>query len=120
VSRTVGLPVGEFAGITLPVGFADTLATALQAVTVVGATALLVRGDGPVRSATRSWGVTAAAVVLFGALAVAGVLSQTNAFGSTPGGSGGQTGGGVGGPYAPGGGGHSGGSSSGGGSSYGY
>jgi hypothetical protein len=30
VSRTAGLPVGEFAGSTLPVGFADGLATALE------------------------------------------------------------------------------------------
>ena len=36
VSRTVGLPVGEYAGITLPVRFPDTLATALEAVIVVG------------------------------------------------------------------------------------
>jgi hypothetical protein len=44
VSRTVGLPAGEYAGITLPVGFPDVLATALEVVIVVGATALLVRG----------------------------------------------------------------------------
>jgi hypothetical protein len=42
-SRTVGLPVGEYAGSTLPVGFPDGLATVLEAVTVVGAAALLVR-----------------------------------------------------------------------------
>jgi hypothetical protein len=35
VSRTVGLPLGDYAGITLPVGFPDALATALEAVIVV-------------------------------------------------------------------------------------
>ncbi|MGZ4136875.1 MAG: hypothetical protein ACXVPX_04820, partial [Actinomycetota bacterium] len=39
VSRTVALPFGPYAGITLPVGFPDGLATALGAVTVVGAAA---------------------------------------------------------------------------------
>jgi hypothetical protein len=120
VSRTVGLPVGVYAGIRLPVGFADALATALAAVTVIGAAGLAARGHGPARSATRSWGVTVAALVLFGALALAGVLSQANAFGSTPGGSGGNTGGGVSGPYAPGGGGSGSGSGSTGGGPYGY
>jgi hypothetical protein len=87
VSRTVGLPVGEFAGSTLPVGFADGLATALEAVTVVGAAALLVRRRGPARSVARSPGVTVAAAVLVGALALVGVLSQADAFGSSPAGS---------------------------------
>jgi hypothetical protein len=44
VSRTVGLPVGEFAGVTLPVGFPDGLAAVLEAVIVLGAVALLVQG----------------------------------------------------------------------------
>jgi uncharacterized membrane protein YgcG len=115
VSRTVGLPVGEFAGMTLPVGFADGLATALEAVTVVGAAALLVRGRGPVRSVARPPGVTVAAAVLVGALALVGVLSQAGAIGSSPAGSK-QNGGGPSNPYAPGGGGGpSGGGSSGGG-----
>jgi hypothetical protein len=117
VSRTVGLPVGEFAGSTLPVGFADGLATALEAVTVVGAAALLVRGRGPARSVARSPGVTVAAAVVVGALALVGVLSQAGAIGSSPAGSK-QNGGGQNGPYAPGGGGGTpGGGSSGGGSS---
>jgi hypothetical protein len=121
VSRTVGLPVGEFAGSTLPVGFPDGLATALEAVIVVGAAALLVRGRGPARSVARSPGVTAAAAVLVGALALVGVLSQTGTIGSSPAGSE-QTTGGPSHPYAPGGGGGtSGGGSSGGGSSgFGY
>jgi hypothetical protein len=113
VSRTVGLPVGEYAGMTLPVGFADGLATALEAVVVVGAAALLVRGRGPARSPARSPAVAAAAVLVIGALGLAGVLAQAGAIGSSPGGSNGSGGGGVNGPYAPGGGG----GSSGGGSS---
>jgi hypothetical protein len=118
VSRTVGLPVGEYAGITLPVGFPDGLATALEAVTVVGAAALLVRGRGPARSVARSPGVTVAAAVVVGALALVGVLSQSGAIGSSPAGSDQNGGAGVSGPYAPGGGGGtSGGGTSGGGSS---
>ena len=101
VSRTVGLPVGEFAGIRLPVGFADTLATALEVVVVVGAAALVVRGLGPARSAARSPGVAVAAAVVAGALTLAGVLSQADAFGSSAGSGQGGTGG-VTGPYAPG------------------
>ncbi|HEX8132445.1 MAG TPA: hypothetical protein VF880_03305 [Actinomycetes bacterium] len=116
VSRTVGLPVGEYAGSTLPVGFADGLATALEAVTVVGAAALLVRGRGPARSPAHSPGATVAAAVVVGALALVGVLAQAGAIGSSSSGSDQSGGGGVqGGPYAPGGGG--GGGSSGGGSS---
>jgi len=103
VSRTVGLPVGEYAGIRLLVGFADGLATALEAVVVVGAAALLVRGRSPARSPARSPGVAVAAAVVVGALALVGVLSQAGAIGSSPGGSDGNGGGGVNGPYAPGG-----------------
>jgi hypothetical protein len=79
VSRTAGLPGGEYAGITLPVGFPDALATALEAVIVA----------------------VAAAVVAAG-LALAGVLAQADAFGSSPAGSGQNGTGGVNGPYAPG------------------
>jgi hypothetical protein len=115
VSRMVGLPVGEYAGVTLPVGFADGLATALEAVTVVGAAALLVQGRGPARSVARSPGATVAAAVLVGALALVGVLAQAGVIGSSSSGSD-QTGGSVSGPSAPGGGGGtSGGGSSGGG-----
>jgi hypothetical protein len=116
VSRTVALPFGAYAGVTLPVKFPDTLATALEAVVVVGAAALMVRGRAPARSLTRSPGVTAAAAVVVGALALGGVLSQAGAIGSSSG-SGHSGGGGVTGPYAPGGGGTSGGGSSGGGTS---
>ena len=115
VSRTVGLPVGEYAGAMLPVGFPDALATALAAVVAVGAAALLVRGRGPARSPARSPGVTVAAAVVVGALALVGVLSQAGAIGSSSTGSDQGTGGGQTGPYAPGGGGTSGGGSSGGG-----
>jgi hypothetical protein len=105
VSRTVGLPVGEYAGVTLPVGFADGLATALEALVVAGAAVLMVRGRGPARSPVRSPGVTVAAALVAGALGLAGVLAQAGVIGSSPAGSG-QTGpGGVSGPYAPGGGG---------------
>jgi hypothetical protein len=121
VSRTVGLPAGEYAGMTLPVGFPDALATILEAVTVVGAAALLVRGRAPERSPARSPGATVAAAVVVGALALVGVLSQAGAIGSSSAGSDQRGGGGVNGPYAPGGGGGtSGGDSSGGGSSGGY
>jgi hypothetical protein len=116
VSRTVNLPVGEYTGTTLPVGFPDGLATALEAMIVVGAAALLVRGRGPARSPARSPAVTVAAAVVVGALALVGVLAQAGAIGSSPGGSEQTGGGGVNGPYAPGGGGGtSGGGSSGGG-----
>jgi hypothetical protein len=117
VSRTAGLPVGEYAGITLPAGFPDGLATALEAVIVAGAVALMLRGDGPVRSPARSPRVAVAAAVVAAALTLAGVLSQADAFGSSPAGSGQNGTGGVTGPYAPGtsGGGTSGGSYPGGG-----
>jgi hypothetical protein len=118
VSRTVGLPVGEFAGSVLPVGFPDALATALEAVTVVGAASLLVRGRGPARSPARSPGATVAAAVVVGALALVGVLAQAGAIGSSSAGSDQSGGGGVNAPYAPGGGDTSGGGSSGGGYSY--
>jgi hypothetical protein len=115
-SRTVGLPFGEYAGITLPVKFPDTLTTVLEAVIVLGAAALLVRGQGPARSVARSPGVAVAAAVVVGALALGGVLSQAGAIGSSPAGSDRSGGGSVSGPYAPGGGsGTSGGSTSGGG-----
>jgi hypothetical protein len=85
VSRTVGLPVGVYAGATLPVGFPDGLAAALEAVIVLGAGALLVRGQSPVRSAVRSPRFTAATAVLVGALALAGVVSQAGASSSSAG-----------------------------------
>ena len=105
------------AAITLPVGFPDALATALEAVIVVGAVVLLVRGHGPVRALARSPGVAVAAAVVAAALTLAGVLAQADAFGSSPAGSGQNGTPGVNGPYAPGtpGGGTSGGGYSGGG-----
>ena len=121
VSRTVGLPVGPAAGITLPAHFPDSLATALEVVVVAGAAVLLARGRGTVRSAARAPGVTAAAAVVAGALALGGVLSQAGVFSSPSAGSHQNTPG-VTGPSAPGtGGGNStqGGGGSGGGS-YGY
>jgi hypothetical protein len=82
VSRSVGLPFGEFAGLTLPVGFPDGLATILEAVTVVGAVGLLVRDHGPSRSAARSPGFAVAAAALIGTLGLVGVLSQADALSS--------------------------------------
>ena len=110
VSRTVGLPAGVDAGITLPVGFPDALATGLEMVIVAGAAALLVWGRGPARSAFRSPRVTVAAAVVAGALALGGVLAQAGVIGSSPTGHGA----GVSGPATPGGG-TSGGGTSGGG-----
>jgi hypothetical protein len=120
VSRTAGLPVGPEAGITLPVHFPDSLATALEAAVVAGSAALLARGQGTVRTAARSPGVTAAAAVVAGALALGGVLSQAGVFGSPTGSQ--QNGPGVTGPSAPGTGGGAGtqGGSDSGGGSYGY
>jgi hypothetical protein len=120
VSRTVGLPVGPEAGITLPVHFPDVLATALEAAVVVGSAALLARGLGTVRSAALAPRVTAAAAVVAGALALGGVLSQAGVFGSPTGSQ--QNGPGVTGPSAPGTGGGAGtqGGSDSGGGSYGY
>jgi hypothetical protein len=120
VSRTVALPVGPYAGVQLPVGFADGLATALATVTALGAASLLVRGGAPERSAARSPGVAAAAAVLVGALALFGVLAQVDANGSSPAGSR-NGGGGQSGLYGPGtGSGSSGGGAAGGGQSGGY
>ena len=120
VSRTAGLPVGPEAGITLPVHFPDTLATALEVAVVAGSAVLLARGRGTARSAARSPGVTAAAAVVAGALALGGVLSQAGVFSSSAGSQ--QNRPGVNGPSAPGTGGGTGtqdGRGSGGGS-YGY
>ena len=91
VSRTVGLPFGEFAGVVLPVGFADALATILGTVTAVGAAWLAVRGSGPARSAARARGFALAAAIVIGAVGLTGVLSQAGAFASGNGG-GGQNG----------------------------
>ena len=76
VRDRAGLPVGDYAGITLPVGFPDALATALEAVIVAGAVVLLVRGHGPVRALARSPRVAVAAAVVAAALTLAGVLAQ--------------------------------------------
>lgn len=87
VSRTVGLPVGDEAGIALPVAFPDALTAVLEAAIVLGAVTLTVRGQGPDRAATRTPAVTLAAAALVGALAVVGVLSQLGAIGALPAGS---------------------------------
>jgi len=94
VSRTAGLPFGEFANVVLPVRFADTLATILEAVVVIGAAALAVIGSGVARAGARVRNVALVAALVFGALGLAGVLSQANA--SSGGGGGGQSG-----PTAP-------------------
>lgn len=114
VSRTAGLPFGQFAHVVLPVRFADTLAQILSAVTVVGATWLAVRGSGVARAAARARSFAVVAAVVIGALGLAGVVSQANAF--SGGGGGGQNG-----PTAPyGGNGGTGGNTGGGGPAGGY
>jgi len=87
ISRTVGLPFGQYAHVVLPVGFPDVLATILEAVTVVGAAILIVRGSGAARAAARARGFALAAAVLIGAIGLAGVVSQANASSSGGGGS---------------------------------
>lgn len=115
VSRTVALPFGQFAHVVLPVGFPDSVATILEAVTVVGATVLAIRGSGVARAAARVRGFALGAAVLIGAIGLAGVLSQADAFGS------GSGGGGQNGPTAPyGGNGGGGGGNGGGGPAGGY
>src|SRR6476619_181574 len=109
VSRTVALPFGQFAHVVLPARFADALAQILAVVVVIGAAWLAVRGSAPARSASRVRGFALAAAIVIGALGVAGVISQANAFASGSGGGGGQNG-----PTAPYGGG------GGGGGGYGY
>ncbi len=93
-SRTAGLPFGQFAHVVLPVHFADTLATILEAITVVGAAVLAVRGYGVARAAARARSFAIVAAIVIGALGIAGVVSQANAF--SGGGGGGQNG-----PTAP-------------------
>jgi hypothetical protein len=106
VSRTVGLPFGDLAGVILPVGFPDGLATILEAVTAVGAGWLAVRGWSPARSAVRARGFAFAAAIVIGALGLGGVMSQASASSSGGDGSGGRNvptapsgGGGYGGHY---------------------
>jgi hypothetical protein len=113
VSRTVALPFGQFAHVVLPVGFSDSVATILEAVTVVGAAVLGVRGSGAARAASRVRGFALAAAVLIGAIGLAGVWSRANAS-SSGGGGRGQNG-----PTAPYGG-NGGGNGGGGGSTGGY
>jgi hypothetical protein len=96
VSRTVGLPVGEFAHEVLPVGYADVLATIFGTVTVLAAGYLAIRGSVPARAAARARGFALAAAIVIGVLALSGVMSQANA---SSGGGGGN------GPTAPAGGG---------------
>jgi len=114
VSRTVALPFGQYAHVVLPVRFPDSVATILEAVTVVGASVLAVRGSGASMAAARVRGFALAAALLIGALGLIGVLSQANAFASG-GGGGGQNG-----PTAPYGGNGGGGGQAGGYGGYGY
>src|SRR5262245_524632 len=115
VSRTVALPFGQFAHVVLPVRFADTLATILEAVTAIGAAVLVARSFDTARAAARVRGFALAAAVVIGALGLIGVVSQANAFASGGGGGGGQNG-----PTTPNGGGGYGGGSGGGAGGYGY
>ncbi|MDR0346713.1 MAG: hypothetical protein LBI49_27060 [Nocardiopsaceae bacterium] len=121
VSRTAGLPAGPEAHVTLPAHFPDVLATILAIVAMVGAAALMIRGQGPAASATRSPFVTVAAAVVVGALTIGGVAAQISSWNSSSGGSShsgstsGSTGGGGGGGGTSGGGGNGGGGNGGGG-----
>ena len=118
VSRTVALPFGQFAHVVLPARFADALAQILAVVVVIGAAWLAVRGSPPARSASRVRGFALAAAIVIGALGVAGVISQANAFASGSGGGGGQNGPTA--PYGGDGGGGYGGRGGGDGGGYGY
>lgn len=108
VSRTAGLPFGVYDGIRLPARFPDTLTTVLEVVVIIGAVALAARGQDLAKSAARALGVTIAAAVVAGALAIGGVVVQAGATGSSspghgpgvthptsPGGGGGNPGGGT-------------------------
>lgn len=88
VSRTVGLPVGEFAHEVLPVGYADVLATILGVVTIAGAATLAIRGSSPTRALASARGFALVAAIAIGLLALSGVMSQANAFTGGGGGSG--------------------------------
>jgi hypothetical protein len=88
VSRTVGLPVGEFAHEVLPVGYADVLATIFGAVTIVAAGYLAVRGATPVRALASVRGFALVAAIAIGLLALSGAMSQANAFSGSGGGTG--------------------------------
>lgn len=105
VSRTVGLPVGQYAGEILPVGYADVLATILGVVTLAGAAWLAVRGSSPTRAAAHARGFALAAAIVIGTIGISGIVSQANALSGDAGGRN------V--PTAPGGGGGYGGSSGG-------
>lgn len=123
VSRTSGLPFGEYAGKMLPARFPDTLATIFEVAVVVGAATLAIGGRNLARSAARSLGVTVVAAVVVGALGLSGVLAQAGAIGSSSAGSSHAGSGGSGGAGNSGGGGSGGGTSgggSGGGGGYGY
>ena len=115
VSRTAGLPFGQFAHIKLPVGYPDSVVAGLEAVIIVGAAVLAVRGSGVTRAAARARGFALAAAIVIGAIGLTGVIKQ-DAFAS------GGGGGGHSGPTAPygGNGGNGGGGGSGGGYGYGY
>jgi hypothetical protein len=88
VSRTVGLPVGEFAHEVLPVGYADVLATIFGVVTLVGAATLAIRGSSPARAMAGVRGFALVAAIAIGLLALSGVMSQANAFSGSGGGTG--------------------------------
>jgi len=88
VSRTVGLPVGEFAHDVLPVGYADVLATIFGAVTIVAAGYLAIRGASPSHALASARGFALVAAIAIGLLALSGVMSQANAFSGSGGGRG--------------------------------
>jgi hypothetical protein len=80
VSRTVGLPFGEFAHEVLPVEYPDVLVAIFEAVVIVGAATLAIRGSVPARAVTAVRGFALAAAIALGLLALSGIMSQANAF----------------------------------------
>src|SRR5436190_11911720 len=75
-SRTVGLPIGEAAEAALPAGFSDSVASALEALIVVGAAGLAFRVGSVERPAARVPGLTVAAGVALAGLATLAGLAQ--------------------------------------------
>src|SRR3954452_12685685 len=75
-SRPVGLPIRETAEAALPAGFSDSVASALEALIVVGAAGLALRVGSIERPAARVPALTVAAGVVLAGVATLAVLAQ--------------------------------------------